>query len=357
MLHTNIVRRYGSAAARTSGDACTSSSSEGDSTHPIGASTPSAEHDRRQERLVDDAVDLVGIVGAGEARDEHAHAGEERRDEDDDDEEDLPADADRGVAGEADVVADHHVIDDALEAADHVLDHRRPGQAPHGARDRPLDDRAIERRRGRRGFGMNEVRDRRIRDGGRGAGDGGFEAMKRLYQAGLSSWLTAIFPFPAASGPRAFLSSVICHLSSVICHPSSAIHHPTIHHPTIHPYPNVSQSCGLPLSKSPLEPGDALFGGAVREFLRHHAAGGELLQAIVADGRGGVQRLPRRLRDRARPRLCAARPGLGGLVTPDAGIAVGLQLEAHRQLVRAAGIRLLLPDAPAIPSRSAVWTW
>ena len=80
------------------------------------------------------------IVGAGGARHEHAHPGEQGRDEDDDDEEDLPADADRGVAGEADVVPDHHVIDDALEAADHVLDHGGPRQAPHGARDWPLDD-------------------------------------------------------------------------------------------------------------------------------------------------------------------------------------------------------------------------
>jgi len=41
-------------------------------------------------------------------------------------------------------VPDHHVIDDALEAADHVLDHGGPRQAPHGARDWPLDNRAIE---------------------------------------------------------------------------------------------------------------------------------------------------------------------------------------------------------------------
>ena len=41
MLHTNIVRRYGSAASRTSGDACTSSRSQGEAKYPIGASTPS----------------------------------------------------------------------------------------------------------------------------------------------------------------------------------------------------------------------------------------------------------------------------------------------------------------------------
>ena len=85
-----------------------------------------------------------GTACAGGAGDEHTHAGEQRQDEDDDEEEDLPADADRGVAGEPDVVPDHHVINDALEAADHVLDHGGPRQAPHGARDGPFDDRAIE---------------------------------------------------------------------------------------------------------------------------------------------------------------------------------------------------------------------
>ena len=41
-LQTNIVRRYGSAAARTSGEAWTSVSSEGEMTYPMGARTPSA---------------------------------------------------------------------------------------------------------------------------------------------------------------------------------------------------------------------------------------------------------------------------------------------------------------------------
>ena len=67
---------------------------------------PSDDADRGEERLVDGAVDLLVVARAGEARDEHAHAREQRRDEDDDDEEDLPAHADRGVAREADEVAD-----------------------------------------------------------------------------------------------------------------------------------------------------------------------------------------------------------------------------------------------------------
>ena len=35
--------------------------------------------DRGEERLVDRAVDLVLVARAGEARDEHAHPGEQRR--------------------------------------------------------------------------------------------------------------------------------------------------------------------------------------------------------------------------------------------------------------------------------------
>ena len=113
------------------------------------------EDEGGQERLVDGAVDLVGLVRAGEARDEHAHAGEERGDEDDDDEEDLPAHADRRVAGEADVVADHRVIDDALQPADRVLQDRRPRHLPDRRRERAFDKGAIELagggRAGRRG--------------------------------------------------------------------------------------------------------------------------------------------------------------------------------------------------------------
>ena len=101
---------------------------------------------RDQERLVDDLVDALMIVGARRARDQHAHAREQRADEDDDDQEDLPADADRRVRGEADEVADHRMIDDALQPADRVLQHRRPGDLPHRPPDRAFDDRPIELR-------------------------------------------------------------------------------------------------------------------------------------------------------------------------------------------------------------------
>ena len=67
-----------------------------------------------------------------------------RADEDDDDEDDLPADADGGVGGVADEVADHRVVDDALQPGDDVLQHRRPGQPPDGGTDRTLDDRPVE---------------------------------------------------------------------------------------------------------------------------------------------------------------------------------------------------------------------
>ncbi len=144
MLNRNMVRRYGSACALTSGVALTRRSSAGDAKYPTGAMMPTARIDRNQERLIDRAIDSLVIVGSGEARDEHAHAGEERRDEDDDDEEDLPAHADRGVGGVADEVPDHRVVDDPLQPADRVLQDRRPRQLPHGAGDGTFDDRAIE---------------------------------------------------------------------------------------------------------------------------------------------------------------------------------------------------------------------
>src|SRR2546430_12804481 len=51
---------------------------------------------------------------------------------------------DRGVAGVPHEVTHQRVIDDALEPADEVLQHRGPGKHPDGARERPLDDGAVE---------------------------------------------------------------------------------------------------------------------------------------------------------------------------------------------------------------------
>src|SRR5690606_18570432 len=69
---------------------------------------------------------------------------EQRADEDDDHDPDLPGYADGGVAHIAHVAADHDVVDQPLEAADDVLQHRGPGQLPDGAPDRSLDDRSVE---------------------------------------------------------------------------------------------------------------------------------------------------------------------------------------------------------------------
>ena len=68
----------------------------------------------------------------------------ERADEDDDDEDDLPADADGRVGGVADEMADHRVVDDALQPRDDVLQHRRPRQPPDGWTDGTLDNRSVE---------------------------------------------------------------------------------------------------------------------------------------------------------------------------------------------------------------------
>ena len=102
------------------------------------------QDDGGQERLVNRPVDLFWLVRAGEPRDEHAHPREERGDEDDDDEEDLPADADGGVAGKADVVADHHVVDDALQTTDRVLaaPSATPSSRPRGAIGPSTSDRS-----------------------------------------------------------------------------------------------------------------------------------------------------------------------------------------------------------------------
>ena len=191
------------------------------------------ERNRRQERLIDDAVDLRRVVGAGKARHQHPHAGVERTDEDDDHEEDLPADADRRVAGEADVVTDHHVIDDALEPADHVLQHGGPRQTPHRPRDRTFDDRTIERRGGRRRFRVNEIGGRRIRDDGSVRRWADSSAIERLYQAG---WRRT------DGGWRR--SSVISSHPSI---PSSIL-------------PERVAVLRIATVESALEPGDALFG-------------------------------------------------------------------------------------------------
>src|ERR1043166_3261285 len=74
-----------------------------------------------------------------------------------------------------------------------------------------------------------------------------------------------------------------------------------------------------------LEPAHALRGRAVREGLRHHAPLRLFLQTVVADRRRGVERLG----DIARIELVHR----AGVVSPYAGIAVGLELHAHRGAV------------------------
>src|SRR5690606_31364911 len=68
-----------------------------------------------------------------------------RHHEDDHHDEDLQRHADGGVAGEADVVADHGVVHHALQSAKHVLQYGGPRELPHRAGDGTLDDRTVER--------------------------------------------------------------------------------------------------------------------------------------------------------------------------------------------------------------------
>ena len=97
------------------------------------------------------------------------------------------------------------------------------------------------------------------------------------------------------------------------------------------------QTLTWPLSR-PRRSHCALLRGAVRPGLGLDPAAAPALEAVVADGRGGPQAL-----------LEVARlehaPLAGGVVAPHAGEAVGLQLQAHRQLVGLASV----PPAAAAP--------
>jgi hypothetical protein len=119
-----------------------------------GREDADGEADCDEEGLVHRPVHHLLVAGARVTGDEHAHPAEERHDEGDDDEKDLPAHADGGVAGVSDEMADHHVIDDALHAADDVGEHRGPGELPHRRTQRSLDDGAVvSAYRGRRRHG------------------------------------------------------------------------------------------------------------------------------------------------------------------------------------------------------------
>src|ERR1051325_81413 len=83
-----------------------------------------------------------------------------------------------------------------------------------------------------------------------------------------------------------------------------------------------------------LEPSHALRGRAVRERIRRHAALRALLQPVVADGGRGADPLLEIARLEDVPRAI-------GVVRPDAGEAVGLELAADGDRRRAASARAL----------------
>ena len=109
------------------------------------------QHHGQQERLRRGTVHPGLVTSAGEARDEHPHAAEQRRQEHHDHEKDLQAHTNTRVAGKAHKVTDHGVVDHALQAANHTLQHGRPGHAPHGRTDRPINDGPIKLAFGRGG--------------------------------------------------------------------------------------------------------------------------------------------------------------------------------------------------------------
>ena len=76
----------------------------------------------------------------------------------------------------------------------------------------------------------------------------------------------------------------------------------------------------------------------MREGFRHGVALRALLNLVVADGSGGAQPFLEIARLEQVALLCKE--------SPDAGVAVRLQLEAHRQVVAAA---LAMPQADCTP--------
>ena len=98
---------------------------------------------------------------------------------------------------------------------------------------------------------------------------------------------------------------------------------------------NVSQADGSPFSNPFRNQLVRCSRRAVRPRLRVHAAARLALDPVVAD---------RRRRGQALLEVAALeQPLLLRRVPPDAGEAVGLQLEPHRELVRALRVLLLLP--------------
>ena len=159
LLNRNMMRRNGSASRlHRRGGVHEVEQRTATAKYPIGAITQQRHPDRRQERLIDRAIDLVASPAPAKRATSTL----------------MPVNsdvmktmtmtkicqrhADRGVAGEADEVADHDVIDHALQPADDVREHRRPRDLPDrrgGAVPRRSIGRSAERparrRRRRRG--------------------------------------------------------------------------------------------------------------------------------------------------------------------------------------------------------------
>src|ERR1044072_8095423 len=100
--------------------------------------------ERCEKPLIDRAIHFFFVARARKTRDQHAHAGKQRRDENDDDEKDLPAHADRRVCLVTDKMPDEHVVHHALQSADRIRQHRGPRDLPNRWLQRAFNDRTIE---------------------------------------------------------------------------------------------------------------------------------------------------------------------------------------------------------------------
>ena len=118
-LNTSMMRRNDNASACTAGAALIEAEQRRRREVADGRHDTDRQDHRHQERLRGRAIHRAGVAGTGETSHQHGHAGEQRPEEHHHHEEDLERHADGGIAGEPHEVADHHMVDDALQAANH----------------------------------------------------------------------------------------------------------------------------------------------------------------------------------------------------------------------------------------------
>ena len=137
------MRRYGSASACTPGFGIDEIKNIGEAKYPIGAITASGNKNRRNKRLINRPIDFINFARARKTRDKNAHSRKDRRNKHDHDEKNLPTHADRRIAFKTDDISDDDVINQSLQTAENIRQHRRRGDFPNRTTERTFDDRTI----------------------------------------------------------------------------------------------------------------------------------------------------------------------------------------------------------------------